>query len=400
MLCQCGGGLLCPRILSVPKCLLATFGGGLYRYKQKTGLSKSTKVYKTLLSQLLIFVFLAISTMPQTVIADSSTLKQQAGIIVKFAEHPQAEYAWFSETLNHAHPIFIDGSAYDRMWTNGNDKKVLQGNTLSTLKTKVRAVVKAKSEDGAKAKKDTPSVKSMNKALERGKIWRLQSDNGKYKLIHDTSDLGAYIKRIQNDANIPDMEASRENTWIVLYNQTSRMFPARSGISCKDWSEILASAPTVVTTGTNAIVTNTGNMATSVAKLTRATIEERKMKARSEAFNWNNLPNLVKAQYKDCAEKKLIKRSDIFVLVGDKWNPRTYRNKYTKEASSTPGIPGTQRNLSMMEYPDKAYSESGGIYTRQYNYVVNMGGYVAGFLDQLTKEQEKDFIKCANKMEN
>ena len=83
-----------------------------------------------------------------------------------------------------------------------------------------------------------------------------------------------YIKKVQNDANIPDLETSRENIWVVLYKQTSRMFPARSGISCKDWSEILASAPIAVPTGTNAVVINTGNMVTSVAELTRATVEE------------------------------------------------------------------------------------------------------------------------------
>ena len=110
---QRGGGLLCPQPLSIPNCLLATFKGGLYRYKQKTGLSKLTMVFKTLLSQLLIIALLAISTMSYTVIEDSSTLKQQAGIIVLFAEHPQAEHAWFLEPLNHTHPIFIGSGAYE-----------------------------------------------------------------------------------------------------------------------------------------------------------------------------------------------------------------------------------------------------------------------------------------------
>lgn len=122
-------------------------------------------------------------------------------------------------------------------------------------------------------------------------------------------------------------------------------------------------------------------------------------KTRSETFNWNGLPNIVKAQYKDRTEKKLIKRSDIFVLVGDKWKPRTYRNDFTKETSSTPGIPGMQRSSTMIQYPDNAYSAVNGVHTIQFNYVINMGGYVTGFLDQLTKEQEKDFTKCANKME-
>ena len=124
------------------------------------------------------------------------------------------------------------------------------------------------------------------------------------------------------------------------------------------------------------------------------------MKARSETFNWNDLPYFVKAQYKDCAEKKIITRSVVFVLVGDKWKPWTYCNEFTKETSSTPGTPGTQHNMSFVEYPDKLYTASGGVYTKQYNYVINMVEYVTGFLDQLTKEQKMDFIKCANKMEN
>ena len=74
----------------------------------------------------------------------------------------------------------------------------------------------------------------MNEALKRGKIWRLQKNNGKYELIRNTSDLGAYIKKVQNDAYVLDMETSRENTYVVLYKQTSRMFAARSGISYKD----------------------------------------------------------------------------------------------------------------------------------------------------------------------
>ena len=131
--------------------------------------------------------------MPYTVITNSSTLKQQAGIFIKFADHPQMEYLWFSETLNHTHPIFITGGAYDGMWTNASDNKVLQGNALSTLESKAQAAVKASSEGSAKGKNDTPLNKSMKEALERGKIWRLRSDNGKYELIRDTNDLGSYI---------------------------------------------------------------------------------------------------------------------------------------------------------------------------------------------------------------
>ena len=147
---------------------------------------------------------------------------------------------------------------------------------MATLESKVRAAVKSNAKGGSLAQNGSPGVTSMNEASERGKIWRLQSDNGKYEVMCNTSNLGAYIKSVQNDTNVPDLETSK----------TSRMFPARSGISCKDWTEILALAPIAEPAGTNAIVTNTRNMATSVAKLTRATVEERnKLKTRSETFN-------------------------------------------------------------------------------------------------------------------
>ena len=274
--------------------------------------------------------------MSYTVIADGSILKQQAGIIVLFEEHSQVEYVWFSEILNHIFPIFIEGGAYNALQTKGNNKKVLQANTLATLESKVRAAVKSNAKGGSLAQNGSPGVTSMNEASERGKIWRLQSDNGKYEVMCNTSNLGAYIKSVQNDTNVPDLETSK----------TSRMFPARSGISCKDWTEILALAPIAEPAGTNAIVTNTRNMATSVAKLTRATVEERnKLKTRSETFNQNNLPDDVKAQYKDRAAKKLIARSDIFELVDGNWKPRTCCNEFTREATGTSGTVGTQRSV-------------------------------------------------------
>ena len=123
-------------------------------------------------------------------------------------------------------------------------------------------------------KNNTSRVKSMEETLKRGKIWKKRKDNGRHESICNTTDMGAYIKKIQNDANVPDMNTLRKNTCIVLYKQTSCIFPVKNGISCKDWTEIIASVPTAVPTDTNTIITNTGNMATNIAELAQPTIEE------------------------------------------------------------------------------------------------------------------------------
>ena len=100
-------------------------------------------------------------------------------------------------------------------------------------------------------------------------------------------------------------------------------------------------------------------------KIARATIEDQnKLQARRATFNWKDLSDDVKFDLKNCAAKKPIARSDIFKLFHAKWKLKTYCNKFTREATATPGIPGTQHSMLIIEYPDAPYTASGGVVTK------------------------------------
>ena len=57
-------------------------------------------------------------------------------------------------------------------------------------------------------------------------------------------------------------------------------------------------------------------------------------------------------------------------------------------------------NKSAIKFPDAPWSGSAGVLTKRWNYLINMGGFVTGFLEELTKDQDKEFKQCLSKMEN
>ena len=59
-------------------------GGGLYRYKHKPGLSHTTMFYKALVSQILILIFLVISTVSNIdIFAASKTFNNKVELLFK-----------------------------------------------------------------------------------------------------------------------------------------------------------------------------------------------------------------------------------------------------------------------------------------------------------------------------
>lgn len=115
--------------------------------------------------------------------------------------------------------------------------------------------------------------------------------------------------------------------------------------------------------------------------------------------NWKVFSDDVKVDYENCIAKVSLWKSDIFTRVNGKWEYKKYENDFTKEPLGTPGVAGTQLRMSIIEFPDAPWSGSAGVLTKQWNYLINMGGYIKGFLDQLTKDQEKDFKQCLSKIE-
>ena len=106
--CQCGGGLVCSWHPSLPCCLVATFGGGLYHYKHKPTLFKKAMFFKMLLLQLPSLILILLLIMSNvTVLSDITIALCQDCILVEFAPHTDLTFTLFAETLQESHDIVI-----------------------------------------------------------------------------------------------------------------------------------------------------------------------------------------------------------------------------------------------------------------------------------------------------
>ena len=104
---------------------------------------------------------------------------------------------------------------------------------------------------------DSAGIVRMDKALKHAKLWKLRKDNKRYNSICNARDLRIFVKKLQYNAYIVNIEVSGDNTYLVLYKIISGIFSLNSDISCKNLEKVLPEDSSPALDAANFLVTNT-----------------------------------------------------------------------------------------------------------------------------------------------
>ena len=130
--------------------------------------------------------------------------------------------------------------------------------------------------------------------------WARKDVPGTFELISNTKELAQYFKLAQDDGKVADMVVSENNTYLVLYMQSSFLYPANDNITCLDWNHILnrPPAPAAAATVPPDVVTNAARMANDLGKIAVSASEEANLKKlRNAPLNYTDFPTEAKKQF-------------------------------------------------------------------------------------------------------
>ena len=152
-----------------PRCLVSTFGGGLFRhrttpYKSSYIVSNRTMTVQKMLTKLqALITILILLCLPTMSVNIQNVAVRQSGITIRFGQHHKKAFAFLTRMLNNNYSYRLTGAEYDSLFVDPANKTDLKDDAMAILDKLFANYVKGISVHSASGN-NSAEVKHMKKA--------------------------------------------------------------------------------------------------------------------------------------------------------------------------------------------------------------------------------------------
>ena len=251
------------------------------------------------------------------------------------------------------------------MWVDSNSKKDLKGDTITSINDyffeEVKKILSHKNESNGSAEMRGLKEKFKNAG------WHRLAKNGTYVSIRNMALFVFFLQDCQdaNKINPDDRVHSEDNTFLVLYKDTSFFFPEDDDITTLDWTKIGDEEPAAVAPAPTDMENNKKRIANGMDILSTAAQEKN---ACNKIINYQGLPDDVKEDYLHYQRGGVPLHSIFYKKDSNgKETLRRFKNNWTVDPATN-----VQKELFFIEFPDKPTDG-----TKRWNYHIQVGGHLS-----------------------